>query len=189
MYAGWHVPGTARWAGRTGRKPPPTDTAPSKAPIYGFKLHAVCGLNGVIHSFDLTQASVHDLHFLKDVKAGYAHCTLLADKGYISAQVRLDLFESARIRLEVPCRKSQRDRKPAFQPFAKARKRMESVFSQLCDQSMIVCNHAKDTERLFTRIVGEITSMHKKTVCQTGNSPYRHTEKSSEIFFTSNSLL
>ena len=54
---------------------------------------------------------------------------------------------------------------------------------------MVVRNHAKDTERLFTRIVGEITSMHKKTVCQTGNSPYRHTEKSSEIFFTSNSLL
>ena len=159
MYAGWHVPGTARWAGRTGRKPPPTDTAPSKAPIYGFKLHAVCGLNGVIHSFDLTQASVHDLHFLKDVKAGYAHCTLLADKGYISAQVRLDLFESARIRLEVPCRKSQRDRKPAFQLFAKARKRMESVFSQLCDQSMIVCNHAKDTERLFTRIIGKINAL------------------------------
>ena len=26
---------------------------------YGYKLHAICGLSGVIHSFDLTKASVH----------------------------------------------------------------------------------------------------------------------------------
>lgn len=153
------MPGAARWAGRTGRKPPPTDTAPRKAPIYGYKLHAVCGLNGGIHSSGLTKASVHALHYLKDVRAGYAHRTLLGDKDYASVQVRLDLFESARIRLEVPCRKNQRDRKPAFQLFAKARKRMETVFSQLCDQSMIVCNHAKDTERFFTRIIGKINAL------------------------------
>lgn len=30
---------------------------------YGYKLHAVCGLSGVIHSFDLTKASVHDIHY------------------------------------------------------------------------------------------------------------------------------
>ena len=36
-------------------KAPPTDTAPRKAPIYGFKLHAVCGLNGGIHSSGLTK--------------------------------------------------------------------------------------------------------------------------------------
>lgn len=75
---------------------------------------------------------MHDLHYLKDVEADYAHCTLLGDKGYVSVQMQLDLFESARIRLEAPCRKSQRDRKPAFQLFAKARKRMETVFSQPC---------------------------------------------------------
>ena len=32
---------------------------------YGYKLHAVRGLSGVIHSFDLTKASVHDIHYLK----------------------------------------------------------------------------------------------------------------------------
>ena len=34
---------------------------------YGYKLHAVCGLSGVIHSFDLTKASVHDIHYLGGV--------------------------------------------------------------------------------------------------------------------------
>lgn len=30
---------------------------------YGYKLHAVCGLSGVIYSFDFTKASVHDIHY------------------------------------------------------------------------------------------------------------------------------
>ena len=35
---------------------------------YGYKLHSLCGLSGVIHSYSLTKASVHDIHYLKDVK-------------------------------------------------------------------------------------------------------------------------
>lgn len=42
---------------------------------YGYKLHAICGLSGVIHSFDLTKASVHDIHYLKDVKVDYSRMT------------------------------------------------------------------------------------------------------------------
>lgn len=68
---------------------------------YGYKLHAVCGLSGVIHSFDLTKASVHDIHYLKDVKVDYSNYSVIGDRGYISAQVQLDLFETANIRLEV----------------------------------------------------------------------------------------
>ena len=115
---------------------------------YGYKLHALCGLNGVIHSFDLTKASVHDIHYLKDVKVDYSNCTVIGDRGYISAQMQLDLFETANIRLEVPYRKNQKEYKPVFAPFAKARKRIETLFSQLCDQFMIVRNYAKDTEGL-----------------------------------------
>ena len=35
---------------------------------FGYKLHAVCGLSGVIHSYDMTQANVHDINYMKDVK-------------------------------------------------------------------------------------------------------------------------
>lgn len=31
--------------------------------FFGYKLHALCGLSGVIHSYDLTKASVHDINF------------------------------------------------------------------------------------------------------------------------------
>ena len=39
---------------------------------YGYKLHAVCSVNGVIGNFDLSQASVHDVHYLKDIQTTLA---------------------------------------------------------------------------------------------------------------------
>lgn len=126
---------------------------------YGYKLHAVCGLSGVIHSFDLTKAGVHDIQFLKDVKVDYSNCTVIGDKGYISAQVQLDLFETANIRLEVPYRGNQKEWKPTYPAFAKARKRIETIFSQLCDQFMMIRNYAKDTDGLFARIIGKISAL------------------------------
>ena len=124
---------------------------------YGYKLHAVCGLGGVIHSFDITKASVHDIHYLKNVKVDYSNCTVIGDRGDISTQVQLDLFEAANIRLEVPYRSNQKNWKSIFPAFAKARKRIEPIFSQLCDQFMIIRNYAKDTEGLFARIIEKIS--------------------------------
>ena len=89
------------------------------------------GLSGVIHSYDLSKASVADLHYMKDVKHTYHDCSIYGDKGYIGADVQLDLFETAHIRLECPYRLNQKDWKPTFIPFAKARKRIETIFSQL----------------------------------------------------------
>lgn len=35
---------------------------------YGYKLHVVCSLEGVIRSFDLSKASVHDIYYLKNAE-------------------------------------------------------------------------------------------------------------------------
>lgn len=71
------------------------------------------------------------------MKVDYSNCTFIGDRGYISASVQLDLFETANIRLE----------------------RIGALFSQLCDQFMIIRNYAKDTERLFARIIGKISAL------------------------------
>ena len=42
--------------------------ASQKSHYYGYKLHVLCGLSGVIHSYDLTKASVHDINYLQDIK-------------------------------------------------------------------------------------------------------------------------
>lgn len=125
---------------------------------YGYKLHALCGLNGVIHSYDLTKACVHDINYLQDVKMEYHDCSIFGDRGYIGKEVQLDLFETANIKLECPYRLNQKEWKPLFIPFAKARKRIETVFSQLSDQFMLIRNYAKETKGLFARIIGKISA-------------------------------
>ncbi|MCI1686002.1 MAG: IS982 family transposase, partial [Prevotella sp.] len=132
--------------------------ASQKVYYYGYKLHALCGLSGVIHSYDLSKASVHDINYLRDIRLVYHDCNIIGDKGYLSADIQLDLFETEHIRLECPYRKNQKDRKPIFVPFAKARKRIETVFSQLTDQFMIMRNYAKETDGLFARIIGKISA-------------------------------
>ena len=126
---------------------------------FGYKLHALCGLNGVIHSYDLSKASVYDPDYMKDVKLEYHDCCIYGDKGYVGKDVRLDLFETAHIRLECPYRINQKDWKPTFIPFAKARKRIETLFSQLTGQFMVIRNFAKVTDGLFARIIGKISAL------------------------------
>ena len=127
--------------------------------FYGYKLHAVCSISGIFQSFDLSPASVHDIHYLQDIKGQLSDCVLLGDKGYLSQTIQLDLFNEVNIQLETPKRKNQKDYKPQFYPFKKYRKRIETLFSQLCDQFMIRRNYAKSFQGFKTRILAKITTL------------------------------
>jgi len=142
------------------------ETAPDKGfcasqnmKYYGYKLHAVCSVKGVFESIDISKASIHDIHYLKDIKDQLKDCTLLADKGYLSAQYQLDLFQSAHIKLETPMRVNQKNYKPQPYLFRKSRKIIETLFSQLCDQFMIRRNYAKSFIGFKTRILSKITAL------------------------------
>lgn len=102
---------------------------------YGYKLHAVCTIDGVFTDFDLRQASVHDIHYLKNIKSIY------------------------KIRLEVPMRINQKNNKPQAYIFRKSRKRIETLFSQLCDQFMIRRNYAKSFDGFKNRILSKIMAL------------------------------
>ena len=93
--------------------------ATQKIYYFGYKLHAVCGLSGVIHSYDLSPANVHDIHFLKDVKFQFYDCCILGDRAYLSAELQQDLFSSVGIKLEVPYRLNMKNWRPTFKPYAK----------------------------------------------------------------------
>ena len=101
---------------------------------YGYKLHALCGITGVIHSFDMTAANVHDLQYLKDVQWEYCDCMILGDKGYLSAPIQLDMF------------------------YKRFRKRIETVFSQLNDHLMMIRNYAKKPSGLFARMEAKVAA-------------------------------
>ncbi len=84
---------------------------------------------------------------------------VLGDKGYLSSEIQLDLFKTVNICLETPKRINQKNYQPQFYPFKKYRKRIETLFSQLCDQFMIRRNYAKTFEGFKTRILAKITTL------------------------------
>lgn len=133
--------------------------ASQKKYFYGYKLHSVCSSAGVIEALDLTKASVHDVHYLKDVEELFSNCVITGDKGYIGREHQITLFETAGIRLEVPLRANQREARPVMWILKKVRKRMETVFSQLCDQFMIQRNYAKSFAGFKSRVLAKITGL------------------------------
>lgn len=133
--------------------------ASQSANYYGYKLHAICSVNGVFQSIDLSPASVHDVNYLKDIKQQIKNCTLIGDRGYLSAEVQLNLFETCNIKLNTPMRKNQIAYEKQPYIFRKSRKRIETLFSQLCDQFMIRRNYAKSFDGFKTRILSKIAAL------------------------------
>lgn len=126
---------------------------------YGYKLHAICSVSGVFQSFDLSPASVHDIHYLKDIKQKMSDCKIVGDRGYLSSEIQLDLFKTVKIKLEIPMRINQKEYKPQPYVFRKSRKRIETLFSQLCDQFKIRNNYAKSFQGFKTRILSKLTAL------------------------------
>ena len=127
--------------------------------FYGYKLHGLCTIDGIFTSYDLTKASVHDINYLKDVKEKISNAFLLGDKGYVSEEIQTDLFHSENITLQTPLRSNQDKYKKQPYVLRKSRKRIETLFSQLCDQFMIRRNYAKSFAGFRTRIISKISAL------------------------------
>jgi len=135
-------------------------SAVSKSYYYGYKLHLVTSLTGVFYSMDLTKASVHDVSYLKEIKqSGMKNATLIGDKGYLSKQVQLDLFQYSNVKLKTPARSNQKEQNDWHPTFRKSRKRIETLFSQLCDQMMLKRNYAKTINGLNIRLISKIAAV------------------------------
>ncbi len=65
-----------------------------------------------MQSFDISPSWVHGIHFLKDIREQMSDCTLIRDKGYLSTEVQIDLFNYANISLDTPMRENQKDYTP-----------------------------------------------------------------------------
>ena len=128
---------------------------------FGYKLHVLCGLSGVIHSYDPPKASVYDINYMKDIKPLYRDCCIFGDKGYSVRKSNLTFSKRSISDLNAPPGSTKRTggQPSSLSPFAKARKRVETLFSQLADQFLLIRNHAKETCGLFARVVGRISAM------------------------------
>lgn len=135
-------------------------SAVTKSYYFGYKLHLLTTMKGIFHSMDLSKASVHDVHYLNDVRQScLSNCTLIGDKGYLSSYYQVDLFHHAQIKLQTPMRSNQKNYHRFAPVFGKCRKRIETLFSQLCDQFMLKRNYAKTLIGLSVRIVSKIAAV------------------------------
>ena len=151
-------------------------SAVSKSYYYGYKLHLSTTLNGTFMSMDISKASVHDVHFLNNIKrSGMNNAILLGDKGYLSGQYQIDLFESCNIQLKTPLRSNQNDYQKYPFIFRKCRKRIETLFSQLCDQFLLKRNYAKSFIGLLTRIKSKTCALTAlQLINKLNNKPINH---------------
>ena len=126
---------------------------------YGYKLHAVCSVSGVFQSFDISTASIHDIHFLQDIKHQMNNCTLIGDRGYLSTQVQTDLFNYANIKLDTPITDNQKNYHKQKYIFRKSRIRIDTLFSPLCDQFKIRVHYTKSFNCFKTRILSKFPAL------------------------------
>lgn len=136
-------------------------SATDRSFLYGYKLHALTCSRGLIINYFITPANVHDVTCIKDLAQGHIpDSELLADKGYISRQGQLELFESDAVRLITPDRANAKAPQGLWTPARRsARKRIETLFSQLCDQFAIKHTYAKTCLGYLSRIRSKITAL------------------------------
>ena len=80
---------------------------------------------------------------MKNIKYSLQNCELIGDKGYISAEYQLDLFNHSRIKLTVLARINQKNQVSIMPEKRKKRKRIETLISQLDGQFAMNINFAK----------------------------------------------
>lgn len=125
-----------------------------KQTIFGYKLHLLVTLGGLILDFELAPANASDLAVGEELLAEHADLDAIGDKGYISERVAHDLWEQRRIRLlTLPRRNQRRQVSPATRRVLNgARQIIETVNSQLNGQFHLETNHAYSFWGLCTRL-------------------------------------
>ena len=131
-----------------------------KATIFGYKLHLLVTLGGLILDFELAPAHVTDLEVGFELLSAHTALEVLGDKGYISAEKAAELLARNRLRLQTLPRKNQKQQLlPEIQHlFNAVRQMIETVNGQLSEQFHIEKNHAHTFWGLVTRLYTKLTA-------------------------------
>ena len=125
-----------------------------KQTIFGYKLHLLATLGGVIRDFALAPASASDVTVGAALLREQADLTVLGDKGYISAPLADELREECAVALLTIPRRNQRRQVP--QATARllngARQIIETVNDQLTEQFGLARHHAHTFQGLCARL-------------------------------------
>jgi hypothetical protein len=131
-----------------------------KQTIFGYKLHLLVTLKGVIVDFVLAPASVPDLTVGEEMLSAHTDLSVFGDKAFISAAVATHLLTNNRIRLHTIPRANQTLQLPPElrRLHNQVRQIIETVNGQLVEQFHIECNHAHSFWGLCTRLLTKLTA-------------------------------
>jgi hypothetical protein len=131
-----------------------------KQTIFGFKLHLLITLGGVILDFELAPANINDLEVGFEMLCEHTDLSVLGDKAYISVDKAAELFDHNRIRLLTLPRCNQKVQMPAEQRMFLngVRQLIETVNHQLSEMFQIETNHAHTFWGLCTRLYSKLAA-------------------------------
>lgn len=131
-----------------------------KETIFGFKLHMLVTLNGVVLDFELAPANATDLAVGEELLAEHTDLTVIGDKAYIHAEKAAHLHTDNRISLLTLPRRNQKRQLPESirRLFSRVRQIIETVNGQLSEQFHIETNHAHSFWGLCTRLYSKLTA-------------------------------
>ena len=110
---------------------------PSKKQTYfGFKFHALTTIDGFLSDYIITPANVDDRNAVWDLCDKYKSISIIGDKGYVNKRLTPELKVEKDINLLFLKRVNSKDNYPKDirQLIFKARRRIETSFSQLAEQ-------------------------------------------------------
>ena len=131
-----------------------------KQTIFGYRLHLLITMSGLILDFELTPANCTDLEAGFELLEQHTDLEVLGDKGYISAAKARELWEKNRIALRTIPRANQKQQaSPTYQHLHNAiRQLIETVNGQLAGQFAIEKNFAHTFWGLCTRLFSKLTA-------------------------------
>jgi hypothetical protein len=135
-----------------------------KQTIFGYKLHLLIAMNGVILDFELAPANEGDLEVGFELLAEHTDLQVLGDKAYISATKAAQLWQENRIELQTIPRRNQHKQLPLTvqQMLNAIRQMIETVNAQLSQQFNLEVNYAHTFWGLCTRLY---TKLAAHTLC------------------------
>ena len=128
---------------------------PSKKQTYfGFKFHALTTIDGFLSDYIITPANVDDRNAVWDLCDKYKSISIIGDKGYVNKRLTPELKVERDINLLFLKRGNSKDNYPKDirQLIFKARRRIETSFSQLAEQLNLNKVKSKSMLGFITRI-------------------------------------
>jgi hypothetical protein len=133
--------------------------ASKKQTLYGYKLHCVMTLGGVILNFALAPANASDLEIGAELLFDWRDRVVVGDKGYSSAALAAELAGQGVELLTLPRRNQRPQVSRAVRRLVNGvRQIVETVNGQLVEQLHSETNHAYSFDGLGARLYTKLTA-------------------------------